>query len=101
MEQLQMFAQNIRLLIGILVALALGLILLIASWTGIKIWLFRKRQALAEEEERRQKIGRDGRPLPPRAAGICQQCQKAGEVFHLPDGRRFCERCYGSMSIPN
>ncbi len=97
MGQLEMFGQNIYLLIGILLALVLALILFIVSWTGIKIWLFRKGQRQEELEERRRRIGRDGRPLPPRAAGICEQCQKAGDIFHLPEGRRLCSECYFEM----
>jgi hypothetical protein len=97
MDQLEMFGQNIQLLIGILLALALGAILTISFWTGIKIWLFRKQQETAELEERQSKFDREGRALPPRGAGLCEKCQKAGVVFHLPDGRRLCERCYESM----
>lgn len=89
-----MFAQNIYLLIGILLALVLGLVLLIASWTGFNIWIFRRKQSDANSEERRKKFDRDGRPLPPRAAGICDRCSQAGEVFHLPDGGRLCSDCF-------
>jgi hypothetical protein len=94
MDQLQTFGLNIHLLIGILLVLSFGAILVIAVWTGVKIWLFRKRQDAAERDVQRRKIGRDGRALPPRGAGLCENCQKAGDVFHLPDGRRLCESCY-------
>lgn len=97
MDQLEMFGQNIHLLIGILLALAIGVILVIAVWTAVKIRAFRNQQELAEREERRTKFDRHGRPLPPRGAGICLKCQKAGEVFHLPDGRRLCESCYEAL----
>lgn len=94
MDQLQTFGLNIHLLIGILLLLTIGAVLVIAVWTGVKVWLFRKQQESAERQVRRSKIGRDGRVLPPRGAGFCEKCQKAGEVFHLPDGRRLCESCY-------
>ena len=100
MDQLQMFGLNIHLLIGILLVLAIGLVLVIAVWTGVKVWLFRKQQESAERDVQRKKIGRDGRALPPRGAGFCEKCQKAGEVFHLPDGKRLCETCYESCG-PN
>lgn len=96
MGQLEMFSQNIRLLIGILLVLVVGGGLIIAAWTGLRVWFFRKRQDQSERDERRKKIGRDGRLLPPRAKGICQQCLKAGDVFHLPDGRRLCPDCYSA-----
>lgn len=96
MDQLQMFGLNIHLLIGILLVLSIGAFLVIAVWTGVKVWLFRKQQETAEREGQRRKIGRDGRALPPRAAGFCEKCQKPGEVFHLPDGRRLCVTCYES-----
>lgn len=89
-----MFAQNIFLLIGILLALVLGLILLVASWTGFNIWAFHRKRSAADREERRKKFDRDGRPLPPRAAGICERCGKTGEVFHLPEGGRLCPACF-------
>ena len=96
MDQLQTFGLNIHLLIGILLVLAIGLVVVIAVWTGVKVWLFRKKQEAAQHDERRRKFGRDGRPLPPRGPGLCEKCQKAGEVFHLPDGRRLCESCFES-----
>ncbi|HKQ50199.1 MAG TPA: hypothetical protein VJZ71_19140 [Phycisphaerae bacterium] len=94
MDQLQSFGLNIHILIGILMVLAIGMVLVIAVWTGVKVWLFRKQQEDAKRNERRSKIGRDGCALPPRGAGFCERCQKAGQVFHLPDGRRLCETCY-------
>ncbi len=93
--QLEMFAQNIRLLIGILLVLAVGGALVLALWTGVKIWLFRRRQQEAALKANLARFGPDGRALPPRGSGVCDACQAAPLwVYHLPDGRRMCESCY-------
>jgi len=95
MTQLEMFALNMRLLIGILVFLALVFGLLFAAWTALKMWKFHVQRRRAEAEVRARKYRPDGRPYPPVAAGICEQCGGTfAEVFHLPNGTRRCRRCY-------
>lgn len=95
MSQLEMFALNMRLLVGILVFLGLVFVLLFASWTGLKMWTFHVRRRRAEDEARARKYRPDGRPYPPVAAGICEKCGGAfDEVFHLPNGTRRCRSCY-------
>ena len=93
--QLEMFGQNIWLLIGILFFVLFGAVLLIAAWTGVKVWLFRRDQARGKIEAEQSKSDADGGPLPPSSPGICQQCGKVRDkVYHLPSGDRLCAACY-------
>lgn len=95
MTQLQMFGLNLWFLIELLVCGFFALVLLIASWTGIKIWLFQRGQSRAERENRRRKFDSGGRPIAPSAPGVCHQCGAAfREVHHLPSGERLCPTCY-------
>ena len=95
MTQLEMFAVNIKLLIGLLVFGLLLVLLVVSTWTGIKVWLFRGRQRRGAQEEFNRRHRPDGTLLPPVAAGMCGQCSGAfDKVYHLPDGRRLCEQCY-------
>ena len=95
MDQLQMFALNIHLLIGILVCGGCSLVLLIAVWTLMKVLRFQRTQARGEKEQQAARIGRDGKPLPPTSQGICDRCGRIfREVYHLPDGTRLCATCY-------
>lgn len=95
MSQLEMFAQNIHLLIGLLMAGALLLILITIIWTSINMWIFHLRRRRAAAINRALTTGPDGTALPPRSPGICDVCYRvADEVFHLPSGGRMCNRCY-------
>jgi len=99
MTQLEMFALNMRLLIGILVFLALVFVFLFVTWTTLKMWRFRRQRRRAEAEVRARKYRPDGRPYPPRAPGICEQCGGTfADVFHLSNGARRCQTCYLKMS---
>lgn len=94
-SQLEMFAQNIRLLIGILMFLTILIIALIAGWTGINFLVFRYRRHAAECEFRSGRFRADGSRLPPRGRGVCQSCGAAGDfIYHLTDGGRLCDGCY-------
>ena len=98
MGNLQMFAFNLRLLIGLLVFGLIGLVLLVVFWTGVKVLLFRWSRRKAGKQLREKKYGADGRPIPPTSPGICEQCgQVFPEVFHLPGGPRLCASCYESV----
>jgi hypothetical protein len=95
------FMLNMMFLIGLLMAIGIALILLIASWTGIKMWIFRIRQQRGRLEAYDRTHFPDGRPRPPRGEGICQRCQGAfGDVYFLPSGEKFCARCYGVPDVP-
>lgn len=89
------FALNMHFLIGLLIALAALLILMVGLWTILKVVIWRSRQKRAEAQEKRRKLQPDGTPYPPAAPGICQRCQQAHDaVYHLPSGQRLCRTCY-------
>jgi hypothetical protein len=93
--RLVMFAQNICLLIFLLTIAVVGLVLLIATWTGTRIALWKREQAQAEAQLRRKRLDADGNALPPAGRGICESCQRASDaVLHLSDGTRRCRACY-------
>lgn len=93
--QLVMFAQNICLLIFLLIIAVVAIFVFIAAWTGANIFAWRSSQKKAQLDELRGKTDRFGNPLPPAGRGICEACQcVADDVLHLPDGRRLCQACY-------
>jgi hypothetical protein len=100
-SQLEMFGENMRLLLGIVLFLILGFGSLIAVWTGLKIYFFRRDQRRAAEQFKRSNTGRDGRFLPPVGSGLCDKCGKAGDrVYFLPEGGRRCEACHKAENTP-
>jgi hypothetical protein len=101
LSQLEYFSMNMMLLLGLLMAGAIILILIIVSWTGIKLWIFRIRQQRGRTEEYARKHFADGRARPPRDEGICDRCQGAfGDVYYLPSGEKLCAKCYGAKDAP-
>ncbi len=101
MNQLDSFALDMRLLLGLLVFLGLLLILVVAAWTGAKIWIHHAKLKQERREGFKRTHDRHGRPLPPTAEGICEQCQTPSDkVYHLPSGRRLCAACYESQHEP-
>jgi hypothetical protein len=93
------FGANIYMLIGLLLCIAATLVLAVVAWTFLKAAVWRARQKVAEEQERRQKLQPDGTPYPPLAPGVCQRCQRARDaVYHLPSGQRLCRDCYAAAS---
>lgn len=97
--QLQMFAQNIRLLIGLLVCAVIGLGLLVLSWTVFRAYRFNRRLKRAEETLSGGPRAPGGADVPPRAPGVCHRCARVDEaVYHLPTGERVCPACYATES---
>lgn len=95
-----MFGQNIYVLIGLLVFAAVCVVLLIASWTGVKVLSFKLSQKKAETEERQRKRHPDGTVIPT-APGVCIKCgQVFPQVYHLMEGNRLCETCYRTATKP-
>jgi hypothetical protein len=93
--RLVMFAQNICLLIFLLTIAVAGLVLLIAAWTGTRIAFWKRDQARAEADYRRNRVNADGVRLPDAGRGICDACQRVSdEVLYLDDGTRRCRACY-------
>ncbi len=93
--QLEMFARNIRLLIGLLVCAVLGFGVLIFSWAGLRAALFNRKLKQTGTDRIRNQNHSDGIPTPPTAPGVCQRCDRACErVYHMSSGVRLCPTCY-------
>lgn len=100
MDQLTMFAQNIYLLIGLLLFLIIVIVFIIASWTGLNVLFFLRGKRTSDQALAAAKIGPDGRPLPPAGQGICDRCQAIPkEVYFMPEGERLCRSCYEAKLI--
>jgi hypothetical protein len=92
-----MFGLNMRLLLGLIVFLILLFLVVVGSWTGIRIWVFRRRQKREQHDALIRSHRPDGTPLPPMGEGVCERCQTVSEaLYHLPSGRRLCRDCYES-----
>jgi len=95
MTQLDSFALDMRFLLGLIIFLVILFIVVIAAWTGVKVWLFRSRQKREQQRVYARTHLPDGRPIPPTGEGVCEQCQGVfDKVYHLPSGRRLCSECY-------
>ncbi|MFQ5501006.1 MAG: hypothetical protein ACE5EQ_01770 [Phycisphaerae bacterium] len=93
--QLEMFARNIRLLIGLLVCAVLGFGVLIFSWAGLRAALFNRKLKRAEDDRNGNTDDVEEIHTPPTAPGVCQRCDHACErVYHLSKGVRLCPACY-------
>ncbi len=100
MDPLQHWVEEIYLLIGILTAATIGFVLIILSWTGIKVAIFRMRQRRGESQDRRKRFDSNGQPRPPRAAGVCDVCGAVfAELNFLEGNRRLCDECIGQDAI--
>ena len=92
-----MFGGNIYLLIGLLIALAALVLIVVTLWTSIKLLLWRIAQRRAEDEHRCRKLRPDGTPRVPTARGICDRCGRSfPKVHHLPSGEKLCPKDYAA-----
>ena len=100
--RLVMFAQNICLLVFLLLIAIVAVFLLVATWTGANIFAWKSSQRKAELEAIRASTDRFGNPLPPASRGICETCMRVAEdILHLSNGRRSCRDCYdAAMTHP-
>ncbi len=97
MDPSTMFGLNMYFLIGLLLAVAIVLALIIAICTALKIWLWRNKRLRAEREVRQVRYRPDGQLYPPASRGLCDRCSQAyDKVYHLPSGKRLCPDCYAS-----
>jgi hypothetical protein len=93
MAQSEMFQQNVRLILGLLVAGTLLILLLAAVWAGTRVLLFYLARWRAQRALQASRLAPDGRSLPS-SAGVCESCgQVRPKVYHLPAGKRQCEEC--------
>lgn len=90
---------NLYLIIGAVLVAAFFLIAVIAAWTGLKVCVWRRSVRNAEAAERRARLDPTGIPYPPAGRGLCDACQQVHDtVYHLPDGGRYCARCYAQRT---
>ncbi|HUU98319.1 MAG TPA: hypothetical protein VM487_21515 [Phycisphaerae bacterium] len=91
----QTFFVNLILLVALLIVAVVGFVVLVASWTGLKIgiWHFRRKRAEREEQQRKQRP--EDKASLPVGHGLCDRCgTPSREVFHLPSGERCCPECF-------
>ncbi|NOX58350.1 MAG: hypothetical protein GXP29_05750 [Planctomycetes bacterium] len=94
-SRLHMFGGNLFLLIGTLILSVVAIFLLLAVWTAIKMWIWKRGQKRAQEQYENNRCAEDGTQLPATSRGICTDCGRVQEkVFHLPDGKRLCPTHY-------
>ena len=92
------FAQNIYLLIALLLVLAVGVVLLLATVTGVKLGIWHLRERHERARHRRERFRPDGKPYPPAGRGICDRCgQPFEKVYHMPSGERLCPDDYNAL----
>jgi len=92
------FAQNIWLLIGLLLFAAFVVLMIITLWTLLKMWLWRASKRRADQERHDLKYRADGKPYPPAGRGFCDNCeQSCQKVYYMPNNRRLCPDCYGKF----
>jgi hypothetical protein len=90
--------RNLYLIIGAVLLLLILLSVVIAVWTGVNVAFWRRAQKRSAAEDKRRRIGPDGRPYPPAARGLCDRCHRVDEtVYHLPSGERRCPACYADV----
>lgn len=92
---MQMFAQNLALIIGGLIFLFLGFVVLMTTWTGINtlVWIMRKRHADRKVFQKTHRA--DGQLYPPMGAGVCEVCGRGSDhIYFPPSGERLCPSCY-------
>ena len=93
MDRQAMFVQNIFLLIGILMALAILVIVFVVGWTGIRVWLFTRWQRQSSKKGSSNEGQSEG--LLFRERGMCEGCGLyLDKIIKLADGGRLCPNCF-------
>jgi hypothetical protein len=94
MDQVQMWALNIGLLIGILMALGILIILGFVGWTGLRVWLFARSQKSANSADTRGTQGQSD-DLLFRERGMCVGYGRMMDrTVQLQNGQRVCTHCF-------
>jgi hypothetical protein len=97
----RVFGANIFLLIGLLLAAAVGFLLLITVWMLVKAWLWQIAERREKRRVHRESFRPDGEPYPPFDRGICDRCGRAiDKVYYLPSGERLCPEDYEKLYGP-
>jgi hypothetical protein len=95
LAQLEMFQQNIFLLLGLLLCAGIGFVLLIALIILLKMgWWSRQRRVERKRYDKRI-FRADGRRYPAAIEDICDQCGRGNKKIYLtPEGPKLCTPCY-------
>ena len=89
------FGQNLFLIIGGVLLLAVLLFLGFFAWTGLNMLIFYVGKQRAEREHVRQTRRADGEFYPPMIEGICEVCKRGGHKIYFPEaGKAMCPLCY-------
>ena len=97
MSYVEFYAYLLIILPIIVVLLILGSIVTI---TGIKMYRTKRRQKQAQCEIQAKRIRPDGRPYPPTARGMCQNCKQVSEmIYYMPSGEKLCRGCYHQTEL--
>lgn len=97
-SHLNMLGANIFLIIGAIILAIVAFGFLIALWTGLNFWTWRRSVKRADAQRRKDRINDTCQPFPPASRGLCSVCETVHpEVYHLPDGTRFCPRHYAEL----
>ncbi len=92
---LRTFGQNLFLIIGGLMLLAVLLFLGFVAWTGLNMLIYYAGKRRAEREHVRQTRRADGELYPPMIEGICEVCKRGGHKIYFPEtGKAMCPLCY-------
>ncbi|UCD30541.1 MAG: hypothetical protein JSV03_08755 [Planctomycetota bacterium] len=95
MNRREMWTLDIYWLIGALILLAVAIVVLVFLWTVLRAWLWQKRQRHSQSKYYKQTHRADGRPYPPVAAGICEQCGRSRKkIYYTESGPKLCLECY-------
>ena len=89
------FALNLMLILGALILLTILFFLFIATWTGLKayVWYVRRRRRQAEFLRLYRRA--DGQRYPPFTPGVCQSCGRGDHKIYFPPGSEgLCSVCY-------
>lgn len=96
--QLEMFAQNIALLIGALLCLGATIVILLVLYVGTRVLIFHQQQRRSFQAYLERTRRADGKMYPPVHPGFCEQCGRGGrEIYHLTTGEKLCFLCYESF----
>ncbi len=93
--QLEMFAQNIALLIGALLCLGASMVILLVLYMGTRMLIFHQQQRRSFQAYLERTRRADGKMYPPVHPGFCEQCGRGSrEIYHLTTGEKLCLLCY-------
>ncbi len=93
--QLEMFAQNIALILGTIVLIGICGIAAFAAWTGLRVVYGQAQQRRSWAAYLAERCRADGAPYPPFIEGTCGSCGRGDtKIYQPPTGQHLCPSCY-------